>query len=120
MFTQEPAAFRFVIYELLVMILGKLELSIDIAATETQIQKCAAWHGMRPRETSSIPRSGDEDYLIGAGSEDRTRDLKITNLALYQLSYPGGVVGRRIMWRTSQLTAFDDCISTVAFHRSSM
>lgn len=25
----------------------------------------------------------------GAGSEDRTRDLKITNLALYQLSYPG-------------------------------
>ncbi len=27
---------------------------------------------------------------VGAGSEDRTRDLKITNLALYQLSYPGG------------------------------
>ena len=25
----------------------------------------------------------------GAGNEDRTRDLKITNLALYQLSYPG-------------------------------
>lgn len=26
---------------------------------------------------------------FGAGNEDRTRDLKITNLALYQLSYPG-------------------------------
>src|ERR1017187_6125663 len=25
----------------------------------------------------------------GAGNEDRTRDLKITNLALYRLSYPG-------------------------------
>jgi hypothetical protein len=30
----------------------------------------------------------------GAGSEDRTRDLKITNLALYQLSYPGGLLKR--------------------------
>jgi hypothetical protein len=30
----------------------------------------------------------------GAGSEDRTRDLKITNLALYQLSYPGGLTQR--------------------------
>jgi hypothetical protein len=28
----------------------------------------------------------------GAGSEDRTRDLKITNLALYQLSYPGALI----------------------------
>ena len=33
---------------------------------------------------------------LGAGSEDRTRDLKITNLALYQLSYPGGVIERRM------------------------
>lgn len=30
-----------------------------------------------------------ENMEPGAGSEDRTRDLKITNLALYQLSYPG-------------------------------
>ena len=30
----------------------------------------------------------------GAGNRDRTGDLKITNLALYQLSYPGLLIPR--------------------------
>ena len=54
----------------------------------------------------------------GAGNEDRTRDLKITNLALYQLSYPGAntiidvvrrpfnfLLFRIILVRLSDLTA---------------
>jgi hypothetical protein len=36
--TQEVAALRFRINELLVIVLGELEVSIDIAATEAQIQ----------------------------------------------------------------------------------
>jgi hypothetical protein len=45
--------------------------------------------------TRSLDRRGDRAVSAvssgrsGAGNEDRTRDLKITNLALYQLSYPG-------------------------------
>ena len=65
---------------------------------------------MRGRRCSSLLR----DY--GAGNEDRTRDLKITNLALYQLSYPGPGSSKEIMERETGIepatNSLEGCDST--------